>query len=92
VNDLRRDNDATGRVDATREQSADSALTVTVCNVLLDSLRALADVGEADAACRLAGRAYVTLRHSQPALARRFDILLHRLAPKLTWKQPPTSP
>lgn len=91
MNDLRRDAEAIGRIDTAREQPADAALTVAVCNVLLDSLRTLADAGEVDAACRLAGRACVALRHSQPALARRFDVLLHRLAPRLTWKQPPAS-
>lgn len=92
MSNLGRDAEATSRVDATQEQPADAALTVAVCNVLLDSLCALADAGEVGAACRLAGRACVSLRRSQPALARRFDVLLHRLTPKLTWKQPPASP
>lgn len=62
-----------------------------VCAVLLDSLRALADAGEVDAACRLAGRACVALRRSRPAQARRFDVLLHRLAPRLAWTSPPSA-
>lgn len=92
MNDFHRDTEAPRRVYTAREQPADAALTIAVCNVLLDSLRTLADTGEVDAACWLAGRACVTLRHSQPALARRFDVLLHRLAPRLMWKQPPASP
>jgi hypothetical protein len=68
---------------------ADAELTEAVCAVLLDSLRALADAGEVEAACRLAGRACVRLRHADSALARRFDVLLHRLTPKLTWTEPP---
>ena len=53
--------------------------------ILLASLAALAQTGEVDAACRLAGRACVALRATDPRAARRFDVLLHRLAPKLTW-------
>jgi hypothetical protein len=74
----------------TRDRSLDAELAGAVCGILLDSLRALADAGEVETACRLAGRACVKLRHSQPALARRFDVLLHRLTPRLTWTQPPT--
>jgi hypothetical protein len=53
--------------------------------LLLDSLQALAAAGEVEAACRLAGRACVMLRHCDPRLARRFDVLLHRMTPKLSW-------
>lgn len=53
--------------------------------ILLQSLRALADAGEVEAACRLAGRACVALRHSDPKAARQFDVLLHRLTPRLDW-------
>ncbi|HEX7005996.1 MAG TPA: hypothetical protein VF274_02575 [Alphaproteobacteria bacterium] len=70
-----------------RHDTAD--LVVPVSDVLLASLAALADAGQADAACRLAGRAYVLLRRPQPDVARRFDALLHRLAPRLTWSEPP---
>lgn len=54
-------------------------------DILLASLAALAAAGEVEAACRLAGRACVALRHSDQAAARRFDVLLHRLTPKLDW-------
>jgi hypothetical protein len=53
--------------------------------ILLASLSALAAVGDVENACRLAGQACVALRGADPAVARRFDILLHRLTPKLTW-------
>src|SRR3546814_15451978 len=66
-----------------------AALIAPISDVLLASLSTLADAGETDAACRLAGRAYAHLRKPRPAIARRFDVLLHRLTPKLTWKEPP---
>jgi hypothetical protein len=36
--------------------------------------------GKTEQACRLAGRACVALRRTDPAMARRFDVLLHRMA------------
>lgn len=56
-----------------------------VPEILLASVTALAAAGEVETACRLAGRACVALRATDPAAARRFDALLHRLTPKLTW-------
>lgn len=53
--------------------------------LLLESLAALAEADGAEAACRLAGRAYVALRHASPQEARRFDVLLHRLSRRLNW-------
>lgn len=53
--------------------------------ILLESVVTLAGTGQVEAACRLAGRACVALRESNPTAARRFDALLHRLTPKLTW-------
>jgi hypothetical protein len=53
--------------------------------ILLASITALAAAGEIENACRLAGEACVALRRDDPAGARRFDVLLHRLARKLTW-------
>jgi hypothetical protein len=60
-----------------------------LCDILLASLKAMADCGQTEAACRLAGRACVLLRHPRPDIARRFDVLLHRLTPKLIWDKPP---
>jgi hypothetical protein len=53
--------------------------------LLLTSLTALAAAGEVEHACRLAGQAYVALRNSDPAAARRFDVFLHRMTRKLGW-------
>lgn len=52
-----------------------------LAEILLESTAALAACGKVDQACRLAGRAYVALRRTDPAMARRFDVLLHRMAP-----------
>ena len=56
-----------------------------LAEILHASLTALAAAGEVEAACRLAGQACVALRGVDPTTARRFDVLLHRLTPKLTW-------
>lgn len=48
--------------------------------VLSDALRALAATGRADAANRLAGRAYAALRHEHPTQAQRINVLMHALA------------
>jgi hypothetical protein len=47
--------------------------------LLVVSLEKLAAAGEVEAACRLAGEAYVLLRHGDPRSAQRFNALLHRL-------------
>lgn len=54
-----------------------------LATLLEEGLRRLADAGEIDAACRLAGQAHAALRHDNPATARRFNVLLHRLTPRL---------
>lgn len=51
--------------------------------LLLDALQKLADTGEVDAACRIAGKACVILRRTAPKDERRFNALLHRLVRKL---------
>jgi hypothetical protein len=48
-------------------------------DILLRSLKFLADRGEVEQACRLAGEACVTLHNVDCRSARRFDALLHRL-------------
>ncbi len=60
-----------------------------LCDILLTSLARLAETGETEAACRLAGRAYAALRLEAPDAARRFDVFLHRRTPALTWTVPP---
>ncbi len=62
-----------------------SVQTKRLSEILLASVTALAGAGDVDAACRLAGQACVTLRRTDPALARRFNALLHRLSPKVNW-------
>jgi hypothetical protein len=51
--------------------------------LLLEALQKLADAGEADAACRIAGKACAILRRAAPKDERRFNALLHRLVRKL---------
>lgn len=51
--------------------------------LLLDALQKLADAGEVDAACRIAGKACVALRRSDAKSEHRFNALLHRLAARL---------
>ena len=54
-----------------------------LCAILLAGLQALADAGDADRACRLAGRACAALRDRPDDRPwRRFNALLHRLAPR----------
>jgi hypothetical protein len=65
--------------------AADSATTPAVAaanpltELLVSALQALAEAGELDRACRLAGHACAALRHDDPAGWRRFNALLHRL-------------
>lgn len=63
----------------------DLVLTARLSEILLASITALAGAGEVERACRLAGQACVALRNTDPAHARRFDALLHRLTPALKW-------
>lgn len=58
------------------------SVTPELCDILLAGLRALADDGDADLACRLAGRACAVLRQRDDVQWRRFNVLLHRLIPK----------
>lgn len=73
---------ASSRETGAPEKSIESA---RVSEILLASITALATTGEVEKACRLAGEACMALRGSDPAAARRFDVLLHRLTRKLTW-------
>jgi len=54
-----------------------------VVALLLDALRKLADTGEVDAACRIAGKACVILRRCAPETEHRFNALLHRHSHRL---------
>jgi hypothetical protein len=56
-------------------------LAVTnLSGILLTGLKALADAGEVEQACRLAGRACAVLRRAHGDEWRGFNILLHRLS------------
>jgi hypothetical protein len=55
--------------------------TAELCDILLASLKALAEAGEPEAACRLAGSACAALRKGEPEQWSRFNKLLHRLSP-----------
>lgn len=52
-----------------------------VTGVLVDALRALGATGRRDQASRLAARAYVALRRSEPDLAQQLNAAMHRIAP-----------
>jgi hypothetical protein len=70
---------------ATDAKTASPSLSMSRLNeILLASLTSLAAAGEVEAACRLAGQAFMALRSTDQVAARRFDALLHRLTPKLT--------
>jgi hypothetical protein len=60
-----------------------AASTRRLSEILFAALTALSGKGDVEAACRFAGQAYMTLRKADPLTARRFDVLLHRLTPKL---------
>lgn len=62
-----------------------SVPTRRLSEVLLATIATLADAGDVEGACRFAGQACVALRRTDPGLARRFDVLLHRLSSKLNW-------
>ncbi|MBZ9798679.1 hypothetical protein [Mesorhizobium sp. ES1-4] len=51
-----------------------------LADLLVASLEILAKAGQADAACRAAGKACAVLRQAHPAQWRKFNALLHRLS------------
>jgi hypothetical protein len=55
--------------------------TDELCEILVASLKALAEAGEPEAACRLAGRACAALRMGDQRQWSHFNKLLHRLSP-----------
>jgi len=63
--------------DAVAAPAAAAANPLT--ELLAGALQALADAGEVDRACRIAGHACAALRHDDAAGWRRFNVLLHRL-------------
>jgi hypothetical protein len=55
--------------------------------ILLGSLEALATAGQAETACRHAGKACAVLRGADPAQWRKFNALLHRLSRHVHWDE-----
>jgi hypothetical protein len=55
--------------------------------ILLGSLDALATAGQAEAACRHAGKACAVLRGADPVQWRKFNALLHRLSRQVHWDE-----
>jgi hypothetical protein len=55
-------------------------MVADISGILLAGLNALAEAGEGEQACRLAGRACAVLRQAHRREWRRFNALLHRLA------------
>jgi hypothetical protein len=51
-----------------------------LADLLVVNLEALARLGQADAACRGAGKACAVLRGTNPVQWRKFNALLHRLS------------
>lgn len=66
-----------------KSRAADDSASVDtqLAALLSESLTELAKSGQADAACRLAGRACALLRGSNAKEWTRFNKLLHRLSP-----------
>lgn len=60
--------------------SSGDKLVPDLADLLVTSLETLANAGQADAACRQAGKACAALRVSSPAQWRKFNALLHRLS------------
>jgi hypothetical protein len=69
----------------TESGSQRSDMADALMDLLLETLRKLADAGQVEEACRIAGRASAVLRPALPAGERRFNVLLHRLTPRLDW-------
>jgi hypothetical protein len=58
-----------------------ASIAAELSEILHASLKALAAAGQADRACRLAGRACAALRKKDPDQCEQFNRLLHRLSP-----------
>jgi hypothetical protein len=61
-------------------QSQSPDLQHALVSLLLTTMRQLADAGEVETACRLAGQACALLRRTDPQAMQRFNVLLHRLS------------
>ncbi len=57
-------------------------------DLLVAGLEALAKAGQAETACRMAGKACAVLRGTNPPQWRKFNALLHRLSRQVPFGQP----
>jgi hypothetical protein len=64
---------------------SETDVTEPLIDLLLETAKKLADLGHVDEACRIAGQACAILRNTHPTGEHRFNVLLHRLTPKLDW-------
>jgi hypothetical protein len=74
--------DMPANVAAEQNLPSQRVITGPLNDILIESLAALAAAGDAEAACRLAGRACAVYRHRDIPAWNRFNGLLHRLARK----------
>lgn len=65
---------------AQQHEPSHRAITGPVNDILVESLVALAQAGDTEAACKLAGRACAVYRHKDIPAWNRFNGLLHRLS------------
>jgi hypothetical protein len=61
-------------------ENSGEAQLAGLADLLVANLEALARLGQADAACRGAGKACAVLRGTDPVQWRKFNALLHRLS------------
>jgi hypothetical protein len=61
-------------------ENSGEAQLAELADLLVANLEALARLGQADAACRGAGKACSVLRGTNPVQWRKFNTLLHRLS------------
>lgn len=76
---------------AVQHEPSHRAITGPVNDILVESLVALAQAGNVEAACKLAGRACALYRHKDIPAWNRFNGLLHRLARKAPDAPPPNN-
>ncbi|MBN9244644.1 MAG: hypothetical protein J0I98_17815 [Mesorhizobium sp.] len=76
-----------GQAQAPVEPSGGGDPVSGLAAILLGSLEALATAGQAEAACRDAGKACAVLRGADPVQWRKFNALLHRLSRHVHWDE-----
>jgi hypothetical protein len=74
----------TSNADVVETRAGRPDVPVALTDILLTSLEALAAAGQADAACRLAGKACAALRGRDPSGWQRFNVFLHRMIKRVS--------